>query len=136
MLTCTASQMLTLNNWTTPMCLPLLKILGILLCPRYIHRSSHQKFVHSRTAPAIPSLYTTCSITSLTRHQNALLLPTCCFGNVTARKRTGLDGRSGVDFSLLRPLKRYSMPENIKMELFNVQSNSNKSGFLHDHILD
>lgn len=45
---------LTLNNWTTLMCLPLIKKLGILLHPWFTRRSSQRKFAYSQAAHTIP----------------------------------------------------------------------------------
>ncbi len=45
-------------------------------------------------------------------------------------------GKHGVDFSLLRPLQRLAVSSNIKIELLNAQSITNKSCLIHDHILD
>ena len=41
-----------------------------------------------------------------------------------------------VDFSVLRPLLRHTPSTTVKIELFNTQSLTNKSGLIHDHILD
>uniref|UniRef100_A0A8C1W0H1 Reverse transcriptase domain-containing protein n=2 Tax=Cyprinus carpio TaxID=7962 RepID=A0A8C1W0H1_CYPCA len=47
-----------------------------------------------------------------------------------------MDRKRGVDHSLLRPIQRFTTSSNFKIELFNAQSLTNKSGFIHDHIRD
>ncbi len=47
-----------------------------------------------------------------------------------------IDRKRRVDFGLLRPVQRLTALSNIKIELFNTQSLTNKSCFIHDHIQD
>lgn len=99
---------------------------------RYIHRGSGRRFVvskhgdHSNIASlwmasrhAAPGL----------RHQSA-----ATGGTVNS---DWYNRKPGVDHSVLRPCcNKLDLKTHIIIEQFNVQSLSNKSGLIHDHILD
>ncbi|KAL7831043.1 hypothetical protein SRHO_G00305450 [Serrasalmus rhombeus] len=136
----TAVQLLKLNTHSTPSCISTIKQLGLLRRPRYIHRSCGRKFKLLQSSQAIPSLWSTLrAVARPTRHQNATALRTSSVGVSMTTAVTEQTGKRGVDFSVLRPLRppqRHISPSTIKVELFNVQSLTNKSCLIQDHISD
>lgn len=137
MLNYSVTQLMKLNNYTTPSCISVIKQFGLLRRSRYIHRSCRRKFVFSRSAHTIPSLWSDVRIVaSQTRHQSAVALRTSSTGVSMTTLLTERDRKRGVDFSLLRPIQRLTAPSNIKIELLNAQSLTNKSCLIHDHIQD
>ncbi len=144
-------QLLTLNNRTIPTCIAAVKELGLLRRPRYIHKSSHQKFVYHRRGcfvSAIPSIWTT--VARLLRHQSSVVLDVSntgntarsvhtkrdCMWNIARSLHIKQDRKCGVNFSLLWPPQRFTSPLTLKIELFNTQPLTNKSSFIQDHIMD
>ncbi|KAL6471532.1 hypothetical protein MHYP_G00201820 [Metynnis hypsauchen] len=137
MLSYFADQLMNLNHLSTPSCTNVIKQLGLLRRPRYIHRSSRRKSLYSGTSPTIPTLWSaTRAVASRSRHQSNVSHETSSLSVSMATPLRGLDGKRGVNFSLIRPLKRSLPSLSSKIELLNFQSLTNKSCLIHDHILD
>ena len=76
-------------------------------------------------------------VASRIRHQSAATaVRNIAGGNIARLCHVVRDGKRGVDPSLLCPIQRSTDQSHIKTELLNVQSLSNKSSLVHDHILD
>jgi len=137
MLNYSAIQLKEFNIYTTPSCKSVIKQLGLLRRPRYIHRSCRRKFVFSQSDRNISSLLSRVrTVASRTRHQGPATPRTSNAGVAMTILPTDQVGKRGVDLSLLRPIQRLTTTSNIKIELFNAQSITNKSGLIHDHILE
>lgn len=110
MLNYSAIQLKKFNNYTLPSCTSVIKQLGLLRRPRYIHRSCRRKFVFSRSDHNISSIW---SVASRTRHQGAVTPRTSSAGvSMTTLRTTDLDGnrrKHRVDLSLLRPIQRHTV---------------------------
>ncbi len=123
------------NNYNSPSCISVIKELGLLRRPCYIHRSSLRKFAYSRSGDAIPSVWTAVRpVASHPRHQSTDTLWISSTGETTPHMES--DRKHGVDFSLLRTVQRLTVLSKIKIERFNTHSLANKSSFIHDHIWD
>lgn len=137
------SQLLSYNQWLPPPCIPVIKQLGLLRRPRYVHRSSRNKFVYRQhNAASIPSIWsTTARVAPVGRHQSSGVIGHCSNHPPLFPLRAASAGRNrnhGVDYSVLRSLQRLG-PKDLSsatMELFNTQSLTNKSLLIYDHILD
>jgi len=128
-------QLLKHNNCIIPTCISAVKLLGLLRRPRYIHRSSHRKFVYSQPGHSVPSIWSAeYTVAPLPRHQNTVALGTSSTGNTARSLHTKQDKKRGVDFSL--QVQRSTTSSNIKIELLNAQSLANKASLIHEHILD
>lgn len=139
MLSYSVEQLVNLNSFFTPACTAVIKQLGLLRRPRYIHRSSRKTFFCSQSSDGttIPALWsTTRTVAPRTRHQNAVSYRRSSLDVSMATPLSELNGKRGVDFSLLRPVQRFVASSKSKIELLNAQSITNKSCFIHDHILD
>ncbi len=93
----------------------------------------------SRSGDAIPSVWSAVlPVTSLPRHWSTATLWTCSSGTGAAATVPLMepDSKRKVDFSVLKRVQRHITPSNIKIELFNIQSLTNKSCLIHDHIRD
>ncbi|KAK2897110.1 hypothetical protein Q8A73_013490 [Channa argus] len=138
MLQYSPSQLLELNNHGLPSDIGAIEQLGLLCRSRYAHRGSGRGFVYTGTGSAIPSLWSESrSVTTRLRHPNTVTMET----ENAPKPRTrgnGIPGvdfwNPGVDYRVLRPL--INITSNTKLELFNVQSLSNKSCLIHNHILE
>lgn len=134
-------QLLDLRKNSSPTYISAIKQLKLQSRPRYIHRSCRRKFVLSQSGDSIPSLWSAeRSVARHLRHQNAPLPGVNSVEETT--ETTWIrpvymerNIKRGVDFSLLRSLQHIT-PANIKIELFNTQSLTNKSCLIHSHILD
>ena len=133
---------------------PIIKELGLLRRPRYIHRGSGRDFIFhnqpSCSATNIPCLWS--PVARLMRHQNAVAPATINTGNTARSLRSsrgntarfphtrldtvhGMDySPCGVDFNVLRPVQRFTPQSLLKFELFNTQSINNKSTLIEEHI--
>ncbi|KAL6471391.1 hypothetical protein MHYP_G00200410 [Metynnis hypsauchen] len=121
MLNYSVSQLMKFNNFTTPSCISVIKQLKLLRRPRYIHRSSRRKLVYSNSGNAIPSIWSAVrTVAPQSRHRNAAAAPTSNAGVPVATLLTERDGKRGVDFSVLHPIRRPSTLSNFKSELFNT----------------
>lgn len=137
MLSYSVNRLMNLNSFFTPPCITVIKQLGLLRRPCYSHRSSHRKFVYSQTSPTIPALWSvTRTVAPRTRHQSAVSNRTSSLGVSMATPFSELNGKRGVDSSLLRPVQRLVASSSSKIELLNAQSITNKSCLIHDHILN
>ena len=134
-----AAQLMKLNNHNTPACLSVIKELCLLRRPRYIHRSSRRKFVFSRSDDAIPTVWSAVRpVASLPRHQSAVTtwISSSDTGVAATAPRMDTVSKRGVNLSLLKRVQRFTTSSNIQIELFNVQSLTNKSCLIHNHIQD
>lgn len=146
-----SSQIRRFNFATTPgFNIPIIKELGLLRRPRYIHRGSSRKFIFhnqpSCSATNIPSLWS--SVACLTRHQSTVTPATINTGNIARPLHSsmgslhfrldtfrGVDSSlRGVDFNVLQPVQRFTPQTLVKFELFNTQSINNKSILIEEHI--
>ncbi|XP_073710666.1 uncharacterized protein [Misgurnus anguillicaudatus] len=155
-----SSQLRRLRSFvTTPgFNITIIKELGLLRRPRYIHRGSGRNFIlHNQascSATNIPSLWS--SVACLSRHQSAAAPVTFNTGNIARPLHSsmgsphfrldtvygvdsslhGVDFKvlRGVDFNVLRPVQRFTPQSLIKFELFNTQSINNKSTLIEEHI--
>ncbi|CAL9705986.1 unnamed protein product [Knipowitschia caucasica] len=136
MLQYTPSRLLELNNHRYQLDTGILKHLGILRRPRYVHRGSGRWLKRQKssgnTVPAVWSV--TRFVAARTRHQNAVTMETT--SAAPALQWTRRKQNPGVDFTVLRPLPRMARLQNTKVELFNVQSLSNKACLIYDHIVE
>ncbi|KAM3583200.1 uncharacterized protein V6R79_009203 [Siganus canaliculatus] len=123
-------QLLSHNNRNTPPCIAVIKQLGILRRPRYIHRSSRRQFVYTNSH----SINSICSVALPARHQSSV--PAALRNSTAARAQHWQPGKRGVDFSLLRPVPRFTPSSSVKIELLNIRALTEKSTFILDHILD
>uniref|UniRef100_A0AAV2L2I5 Uncharacterized protein n=1 Tax=Knipowitschia caucasica TaxID=637954 RepID=A0AAV2L2I5_KNICA len=130
------------------------KKLGILRRPRYVHRGSRRGFIYSNNngESSIPSVWSPArSVADSTRHQSAEnigLVDALAYGLVgnpevdpnipfpASLNGTRKGGKPGVDFSALRPLTKLKPSSHIKLVQLNAQSLTNKACLLHSHILD
>ena len=132
MLKHSAPQLLSRNNFTTPTYTAAIRQHRLLRRPRYVHRSARKTCVYSQRCPAtVPSIWSPADRVALCRrHQNAGVGGTCSESS-TRRHR-----KSGVDYTVLRSLQKYSPPalSSVTMELLNTQSLDKKSLLIHDHI--
>ncbi|KAG2457069.1 SPG17 protein, partial [Polypterus senegalus] len=154
-------QLRRLNPVTTPgINIHIIKELGLLRRPRYIHRGSGRKFIFNKqqkcSATNIPSFWS--PVARVMRHQSTVVSNTInirsiarslhsCVGNNLATVRNtvrslhprldlfcGADSMlRGVDFNVLRPVLRFTPKSLVKFELFNTQSISNKSTMIEEH---
>lgn len=108
-----------------------------LPCRRhYIHRGSGRRFVlskhgdHENSHRPITSLWSArrC-VAQRWRHQSTAAPITKARGGLLVRK-------PGVDHSVLRPLNGLNSASHSTLELLNVQSLSNKAGFINNHITE
>lgn len=109
--------------------------------PRYIHRGSGRQFVFYKRSDngSITSLWSTTArlVAQWTRHHHHLQRHQSTATSDTDRAgNLRCIGKPGVDLSVLRPLNKLDSKAHITLEQLNVQSLSNKSGLIHDHILD
>ena len=137
MLSYTVNQLMNLNSFSAPPCTAVIKQLGLLRRPHYIHRSSRRKFVCLQTSPTIPALWSaTRTVAPRMRHQSAVSYWISSLDVSMTTPPSVLHRKRGVDSSLLRPVQRLDASSSSKIELFNAQSLTNKSCLIHDHILD
>ncbi|KAK2893970.1 hypothetical protein Q8A73_016454 [Channa argus] len=140
MLQYSPSQLLELNNHGLPSDTGVIEQLGLLRRSRYAHRGSGRGFVYTGTGSSIPSLWSESrSVTTRLRRPNTVTIET----ENAAKPRTrgnGIPGvdfwNPGVDYRVLRLLIKSNITSNTKLELLNVQSLSNKSCLIHNHILE
>ena len=137
MLSYSVNQLMNLNSFFTPPCTAVIKQLGLIRRPRYIHRSSRRQFVCSQTSLTIPALWSAArTVATRIRHQSAVSYRISSLDVSMATPLSELNGKRGVDSSLLRPVQRLVASSSSKIELLNAQSITNKSCLIHDHILD
>lgn len=129
------TQLMEYNNYNTPSCISVIKELGLLCQPHYTHRSAWRKFVYSRSGDTIPSVWAVVRpVASLPRHQSTDTPWISSTGDTATAPHIEMDRKCGVDLSLLQSVQRLTALSNIKIELFNTKSLTNKSCFIHDHI--
>ena len=120
MLSYTVNQLMNLNSFFTPPCTAVIKQRGLLRRPRYIHRSSRRKFVCSQTSPTIPALWSaTRTVAPRIRHQSAVSYWIGSLDVSMATPLSELNGKRGVDSSLLRPVQRLAASSSSKILLLN-----------------
>uniref|UniRef100_A0AAV2KZ14 Alkylated DNA repair protein AlkB homologue 8 N-terminal domain-containing protein n=1 Tax=Knipowitschia caucasica TaxID=637954 RepID=A0AAV2KZ14_KNICA len=136
MLQYTPSRLLELNNHRYQLDTGILKHLGILRRPRYVHRGSGRWLKRQKSSGnTVPAVWSeTRFVAARTRHQNAVTMETT--SAAPALQWTRRKQNPGVDFTVLRPLPRMARLQNTKVELFNVQSLSNKACLIYDHIVE
>ncbi|KAJ8004376.1 hypothetical protein DPEC_G00158550 [Dallia pectoralis] len=96
MLTYSVSQLKKFNNSTTPPWISVIKGLGLIRRPRYIHRSYGRKFVFARSDHNISPLWSVVrTVASQTRHQDPASSKTSNAGVPMATLRTDRNGKYG-----------------------------------------
>ncbi|KAI9537280.1 hypothetical protein NQZ68_026410 [Dissostichus eleginoides] len=101
MLKYSISQLLSLNNSSTPSSTSVIRHLGLLRRPRYIHRSNRRSFVYFQHGQSIASICSTQrTVAHLTRHQNAT--PTAPLTLSPAHLHSQLHVIPGADSTPLR----------------------------------
>lgn len=92
-----AAQLMSFNNCTTPSCASIIRQLGLLCRPHYVHRCSCRKFVYSQSYHTIPSIWTAERTgVSCSHRLNAAALGTCSPRNMAALLHRGWYGKLGM----------------------------------------
>ncbi|KAI9532833.1 hypothetical protein NQZ68_028532 [Dissostichus eleginoides] len=95
------SQLLSLSNSSTPSSISVIRHLGLLRRPRYIHRSARRSFVYFQHGKSIASICSTQrTVAHLTRHQTAT--PNAPLTLSPAPLHSQLHGIPGADSTPLR----------------------------------
>ena len=119
-----SARLLDLVSYSIPSAITVIKSLGLLRRPRYIHRGSRRKFIYSSsTIPSITSVSHS-GLSGALRHHNKThvraryLRPLVCVDTVTP------------------PIQPASAINNVTFMLLNAQSINNKPGLIYETILD
>lgn len=112
-------QLYKLNTPISPFCISIIKKLGLLRRPRYIHRSSRRKIVYSWFNHNIPSIWSNARpVASCLRHHTKQHVRSPCLQTLVKSDQTTQN----------QPL--------LRLVLFNTRSLSNKGSILSEFILD
>ncbi|KAK7879820.1 hypothetical protein WMY93_033509 [Mugilogobius chulae] len=103
--------------------------------PRYIHRGSGRRFILSKQDDhsSITSHWSAVRSVAQQMRQQRRHQSTATAATDRALRPIR---KPGVDYSVLRSLNKLDSKTFVILEQLNVQSLSNKSGLIHDHILD